>query len=127
MLPTSMAAPKKILILEDDSESRSLYEEILNGQNFTTVGAQDGRAALECLEQEKDLPDIIVMDLTFPLMTAEEFVSSLKSNQRYKNIPLLVISGHVDTEERALALKANGFLKKPFDIDELIASINKAL
>lgn len=127
MLTTSMAAAKKILILEDDSESRLLYEEILNGENFTTIGAQDGRAALECLEREKELPDIIVMDLTFPLMSAEEFVSSLKSHQRYKNIPLLVISGHVDTEERALALKANGFLRKPFDIDQLLDSIKKAL
>jgi CheY-like chemotaxis protein len=127
MLSTSMAVAKKILILEDDSESRLLYEEILNGENFTTVGAQDGRAALECLDSEKDLPDIILMDLTFPLMTAEEFVNSVRSNQRYKDIPLLVISGHVDTEERALALKANCFLKKPFDIDQLIDSINKAL
>jgi CheY-like chemotaxis protein len=127
MLSTPMAVAKKILILEDDSESRLLYEEILNGENFTTVGAQDGRAALESLDSEKELPDIILMDLTFPLMTAEEFVSAVRSNQRYKDIPLLVISGHVDTEERALALKANGFLKKPFDIDQLIDSINKAL
>lgn len=127
MLCTPMSALKKILILEDDEESRSLYEEILHDENFTTIGVQDGKAALDYLDREDVLPDIIVMDLTFPKMSAEEFVNSLKSNKRYKHIPLLVISGHVDTREQATALQANGYLRKPFDIDQLISSINKAL
>jgi len=126
----SLMAPsnsKKILILEDDDESRFLYEEILNGEGFTTLGARDGKDAFECLERAIDLPDIIVMDLTFPVMSAEEFVLLLKSNIRFKSIPFLVISGHVDTEERAQELKAHGYLRKPFDIDQLISSIKKVL
>lgn len=123
MLITPMASTKKIYILEDDDESRLLYEEILSSEGYTILSASDGQEAINFLEKTQDLPDGIIMDLSFPMMSAEQFVSKLNSNTRLNKIPFLVISGHVDTEERAEKLRAKGFLKKPFDIEQLLAAV----
>lgn len=122
-----MNSTKTILIIEDNCEALQLYGEILRSENFQVIEAAHGKAALECLSEQELLPDLIIMDLTFPYMTAEEFVASLRSDESWQSIPLLVISGHVDTEERSIALKASGFLKKPFDLENLFSAINRII
>jgi CheY-like chemotaxis protein len=122
-----MNSIKTILIIEDNCESLLLYGEILRSEDFTVIETEDGQAAIDFLEGANVLPDLIIMDLTFPKMTAEEFVSCVKTQPRLVNIPILVISGHVDTEERAVALKANGFIKKPFDLDLFVSTIQKII
>lgn len=118
-----MNSIKTILIIEDNVDSILLYGEILRGENFHVVETADGKQATEFLENNHIIPDLIIMDLSFPHMTAEEFVANLRSRASWANIPLLVISGHVETQERARGLNANGFLKKPFDLEEFISAV----
>jgi CheY-like chemotaxis protein len=122
-----MKSIKTILIIEDNFESLLLYGEILRDEDFTVIETQDGKEAIDFLEQNNVLPDLIIMDLTFPRMTAEEFVAVVKAQSHLANIPILVISGHVDTEERAAALKANGHIKKPFDLEFFVSKVNNII
>ena len=122
-----MNSIKTILIIEDNCESLLLYGEILRAEAFTVFETQDGKEAIDFLDENTVLPDLIIMDLTFPRMTSEEFVAGVKSRPHLAHIPILVISGHVDTEERAIALKANGHIKKPFDLELFISTINKII
>ncbi len=122
-----MNAIKTILIIEDNEESLFLYGEILRAENLNIVDVLDATSALTFLNEKHIVPDLIIMDLSFPHMSAEEFVQTLRNGKSdWLEIPILVISGHLDTQERARALNANGFLRKPFDLDQFLNTI-KAL
>lgn len=121
-----MSSPKLILIIEDNLDSRQIYGEILRDEAFNVIETEHGLEALEYLaEPSNQLPNLIIMDLTFPHMTAQEFVNRLNAKAEWRAIPLIVISGQVDTSEQAHALNAKGFMKKPFDMDPFIELIKK--
>lgn len=119
-----MTTQTTILVIEDHDESRFLYGEILRGENFNVVETIHGQEALDYLSKNPS-PQLIVMDLTFPTMTASEFVSSLRANNNTKDTPILIISGQWDTAEQSKALKAQGYIKKPFDMDDFIQTVTK--
>jgi response regulator RpfG family c-di-GMP phosphodiesterase len=118
-----MNTTKTILIIEDNIDSLHLYGEILQSEGFNVIEAAHGKEALKVLEDTKVIPDLVIMDLTFPFMTAEEFVSSFRSIKGCQKIPILVISGQMNTPERSIALKANGFILKPFDLDLFLSKV----
>ena len=119
-----MNTTKTILIIEDNPESLNLYGEILRSEGFSVIETPHGKAALKSLEERQVIPDLILMDLTFPFMTAEEFVSGLRSIQSCKKIPIIVISGQMDIQKRTTALKANDFIQKPFDLDLFLTKVS---
>jgi len=114
---------KTVLIIEDNLDSLNLYGEILQAENLKVVETNNGREALIKMEQTDLKPDLIIMDLSFPYMTAEEFVENLRARDCWQSIPILVISGHVDTEERSFALRAKKFIKKPFDLEQFVSVV----
>lgn len=118
-----MSLTKSILIVEDNVDSRELFGEILRDENYEVIETEDGQDALNYLKSHENPPDLILMDLTFPHMSASEFVERLLAETKWQDIPLVVISGQVDTQEQALKLNAKGFLKKPFDINQFVQTI----
>lgn len=108
-----------ILIIEDDEASRMMYSEILSMENYKVVEAEDGHIALDYLKNNPK-PNLILMDLTFPNMTPEQFVNDLKQNPQTADIPYIFISGQGSIEDQAEEMKALTFLKKPFDLDDFI-------
>jgi response regulator RpfG family c-di-GMP phosphodiesterase len=118
-----MNTTKTILIIEDNPDSLNLYGEILRSEGFNVIETAHGKAALKCLEETQVVPDLILMDLTFPFMTAEEFVSGLRSIQSCEKIPIIVISGEIDVQNRTTALKANDFIQKPFDLEVFLSKV----
>lgn len=121
-----MSSSKSILIIEDNRDSLELFSEILRDENYQIIETEDGQEALNYLKSSDEVPDLILMDLTFPHMTADEFVDQLHTQSKWQDIPLVVVSGQVDTQEHASRLNAKGFLKKPFDIDRLLNTIKEA-
>jgi CheY-like chemotaxis protein len=119
-----MSSHKTILVLEDHEESRSLYGEILRSEDYHVIEAEHGREALEYLKSNA-APQLIVMDLTFPYMTSQEFVSELRRDPKLAQVPVLIISGQWDINEQSKALKASGFIRKPFDMDPFLETIKK--
>lgn len=108
-----------ILIIEDDEASRMMYREILEMEGFSIAEAEDGKEALEYLEKNSN-PKLILMDLTFPHMTPEQFVNQLKGNPKTAEVPFIFISGQSSIEDQASSMKALSFLKKPFDLDDFV-------
>lgn len=123
MIRNSINSAKTILIIEDNLDSRELYAEILRDEKFEVIETEHGTEALNYLKVHPEIPDLIIMDLTFPHMTALEFITGLKSQPQWENIPVLVVSGQIDTKEQSLRLKAKGYLHKPFDIDPFIKKV----
>ena len=111
----------KILIVEDDISIHNIIEELLKSKNYSTSNAYSGTEALLLLEKEKY--DLILLDLMIPGISGEEIISKVK------NIPIIVISAKVSSEDKVNCLLsgANDYITKPFDNKELLARIEVQL
>ncbi len=111
-----------ILIVDDSLSMRAVIRKIIGLSGIGTdkcYEAQNGREALEVLAG--NWVDIILSDINMPEMNGIEFLKALRSDQLFKEIPVILISTEANTEriKEAALLGARGFLKKPFVPEEL--------
>ncbi len=117
---------KKVLIVEDVDLNRDLVVQLLEDQ-YQVIEAINGQEGLEVAERER--PDLILMDLSLPVMDGWEATRRLKANDDLRSIPVIALTAHamVGDKEKALAAGCNDYLVKPLDEDELMAKIEKYL
>ena len=105
-----------ILLVEDQPELRKLYAEHLVQSGFDVIEAGDGAAAL--LRTAEDAPDVVLMDLSIPIIDGWEATRRLKQDDRTASIPLCAISARVLAHDQREAVQAAGFecyLLKPIE------------
>lgn len=117
---------KKILLLEDDFDTQILFSECLKVLNYEVLSAYNGQEGLDIIAKN-GMPDLIIMDLTLPNMTPEKFLTEMRKNQKGPHVPVLIISGKEDLEEKCRELKAQAFLKKPIDLDPFMQTIESLI
>ena len=125
---TDLMRRQKILIADDDSCNLMLYTEMLKSPNYDIVTAYDGVDALEKTFAEN--PDIIILDWNMPRMDGLEALKKIKSESLYKETPVIIITGIMNSSENlkvALDAGAIDFLRKPFNKVELHARVDSAL
>ncbi len=112
----------KILVIEDDLETLSLFQEILARQ-FEVLGAPDGGNGMARAITER--PDVILLDLFLPGLSGIEVCKELRSNENTRMIPIIVVTGAASDEarEHARLAGADDFMLKPFHAEHLIARI----
>jgi CheY-like chemotaxis protein len=117
---------KKILVVEDVDFNRDLLVQLLE-DDYEVIEAVNGQEGVELAERER--PDLILMDLSLPVMDGWEATRQLKANDNLRSIPVIALTAHAmkGDEERALAAGCDDYLVKPLDEDELIAKIQKYL
>jgi len=114
---------KRILIVEDDRDLRFVIRMILERAGYEVAEARNGMAALESIGAEP--PDLIIADLTMPVMTGVELVDQLRANPATVSIPVVLLSGgQVDA---ATSQRVEAVVTKPFEPDHLVACIESAL
>jgi putative two-component system response regulator len=111
----------KILVVDDVEMNLEMLECMLMFQG-TILKAFNGRQALEILEQNPDT-DIILLDLEMPVMDGFETLLALKQDDRFMDIPVIVITASRSEVHRTLASGANDFLAKPYDTEELLLRV----
>lgn len=111
----------RILIVEDEPSIRDLLDDFFNGEGFDTLLATDGREGLEMATAEH--PDVILLDVMLPVMDGVEAARHLKEDKRTHDIPIVVMSANLTLLRRPELLAADTFIRKPFDLDELLALI----
>ena len=116
----------KILIVEDNEMNRDMLSRRLARQGFEIVLAVDGKQGVEAAG--KEMPDLILMDMSLPVMNGWEATEKVKSNPATKNIPVIALTAHAMSEDRekCIAAGCNDFDTKPVDLPRLIEKI-KAL
>lgn len=118
----------KFLIIEDDESSRLLVKAILK-KNFacTILEAENGEAALNLLKSE--IPSIILLDISMPVMDGKEFLGILRTNPLYRNIPVIVITALSDKNTAGLLMEKGicDYLLKPICSAETVKRINKVI
>src|SRR5258705_1257120 len=114
----------RVLIVDDDRGQRSLLDSLLKGQGFETVVAPSGERALEALRSE----DIAMMisDVRMPGISGLETLR--RARKQHASLPILLVTAFADIREAVGAMRdgALNYLSKPIDLDELLASVNKA-
>ena len=113
-----------ILVIEDDLTINALLCDILDKSGYKTENATDGITGLQMAMN--GIYDLILMDLMLPMKSGEEILRNLRS---VKNTPVIILSAKSDVHNRIelLRLGADDFICKPFDIDEVILSIEAVL
>ena len=111
-----------ILVVEDTEETYELLSELLAKACFDVVGAENGIDAVDTAV--KLLPDVILMDLSLPLMGGCEATRLLKSDERTRDIPIIVLTGHHNYGEMAKQAGCDAFLTKPCPPERLLQEIN---
>jgi CheY-like chemotaxis protein/CBS domain-containing protein len=114
---------RKVLVVEDDATICESLVEILEEEGYAGLKALNGRQALDALEHLPTRPGLILLDLMMPEMNGWEFRRAQLANQRWKDIPVVVLSAHTHgNADRELNHPA-AFLRKPVAIDALKATV----
>ncbi|HET6891410.1 MAG TPA: response regulator [Pyrinomonadaceae bacterium] len=106
----------KVLIVEDVDDSRYFMRLELEQLGYLVIEAEDGEKAVELALQER--PDIILMDLTLPVMDGLAAAATIRSYEEMRDVPIIAVTAHQETDFRTGA-KASGFdayVTKPIDI-----------
>ena len=121
------AAPKKILVVDDEAINLDFFDVMLSKLGFIVEKAADGKEGLE--KVKKINPDLILMDNIMPRMTGWELTKILKSDPRYKNIPIIMISALDDVKDKVegFELGVEDYITKPFNFTEVFARIRAIL
>ncbi|MEW6674414.1 MAG: response regulator [Nitrospirota bacterium] len=111
--------PKKILIVDDNRDSRELIVKILKGRGYQIIEAIDGEEALEKAVTER--PALILMDISIPKIDGYEVTRRLKSKEEFKDILVVALTAHAMRGDREKALEAGceGYISKPINVREL--------
>jgi len=123
-----MPANPHILVVEDDLAIRETITEVLLGEGFRVTGAANGAEALLRLDEASvhgDAPGLILLDLMMPVMDGWEFRLAQRRDPRLSAIPVIVLSAGAGMEARLGILAPSAFLPKPFELDLLLATVDR--
>jgi CheY-like chemotaxis protein len=117
----------KILYVEDNEDNIYMLSRRLKRKNFDLVIARDGQAGVEAAQKEN--PDLILMDLSLPVLDGWGATRKLKSDASTKDIPIIALSAHAMEEHKSSAIEAgcNDYDTKPVDFARLMLKIEEQL
>jgi two-component system, OmpR family, alkaline phosphatase synthesis response regulator PhoP len=109
--------PATILICEDDDDILEVAKTVLEEKQYTVITCAHSEKVLEVLHAQK--VDLVLVDLWMPKVGGAEITRSMKEDPQLKDIPVIILSANKDTALVAEEVGAQGFLAKPFDIEDL--------
>lgn len=116
-----------LLIVDDEVFLASALLKIFIKKGHTARAVPSGQAALDAIQD--DLPDLIIADVRMPEMAGLQLREGVRANPEWEGIPFLFISASVlpETEGQIAALDNASYLRKPFDVEELLETVNECL
>lgn len=115
-----------ILVVDDDEAIREFVSLALSDEGYTIQTAEDGASALALADQAQ--PSLILLDMRMPVMDGWAFVSSYRTGTPANatsngSAPIVIMSAATDASVYAKQVKADAYLAKPFDIDQLLKTV----
>ncbi len=117
---------KKVLVVEDTEFNRELMVQLLE-DDYEVFTANDGAAGIAAAEELR--PDVILMDLSLPVIDGWEATRRIKANDELKTIPVIAVTAHAmqGDAEKARAAGCDDYLTKPIDEDVVLAKLRDVL
>jgi CheY-like chemotaxis protein len=118
--------PATILIADDHDDNRELLQLLLAGAGYEVREARDGS---ECVALARDeLPDLIVIDLSMPVLDGWGVFAKLKADQSTRTIPCMAVTAHADlTRNQAIETGFSAYVSKPFSVEVLLKTVADVL
>jgi CheY-like chemotaxis protein len=117
----------KVLLVEDNEMNRDMLSRRLTRRGFDVVFAVDGEQGVVLARSEK--PDIILMDMSLPVMDGWEATRQVKSNEATRGVPVIGLTAHAMSGDREKAIEAgcDDYDTKPVELDRLVGKIERLL
>ena len=112
----------RLLLVEDDVEIAEAFIEILTGEGYQVDHAANGAEGLNCL-RTRSTPRLILLDWTMPVLNGPEMVRCMQREASWSRIPIVLLTAADEAKDKAIALRASGYLKKPVDRDDLVRMV----
>jgi two-component system chemotaxis sensor kinase CheA len=119
---------KKVLLVDDDIRNIFALSSVLESYNMKIVFAENGRQALQIVEEQTDF-DLILMDLMMPEMDGYETIKLLREQSQYAEIPIIALTANAMNMEREKSIEvgASGYIAKPIHIEQLLILMSEKL
>lgn len=119
---------KKILLVDDDADFVEATKLILESKSYDVVVSYDGKEGLKKVQTEE--PNLIILDVMMPEMDGYEVCAKLKSDPRFKHIPVLLLTAVGEaisttkyTKEMGMKIEADDYIPKPVELNELVERV----
>lgn len=116
------SAQKMIMIVDDEPDIVLAIATILEDAGYSVASATRRESLMQRLRQDS-LPDLILLDMLLSGQRGTEITEELKQGHATRHIPILMLSAHPDAEQEARTAGADGFIAKPFDLEDLLATV----
>jgi DNA-binding response OmpR family regulator len=118
---------KKILIVDDEQDIVESLKFVLEGNDYTCYCAYNGEDGLKLAKEL--MPDLIILDVMMPRINGYKISRLLKFDSKYKDIPILMVTARSQEEDKLIGEEtgADEYITKPFDLDEVLQTVNKYL
>jgi chemosensory pili system protein ChpA (sensor histidine kinase/response regulator) len=115
------------MVVDDSITVRRVTERFLQRNGMRVVTAKDGLDAISVLQDNK--PDVILLDIEMPRMDGYEFASHVRNDERFMDVPIIMITSRVGDKHRARAIEigVNDYLGKPYQDSQLFEAIKRVL
>ena len=125
-----MSDKRKIIVIDDDPDIVTFLTTLLEDHGYDYVTATNGQEGLERARAEK--PDLILLDITMPEKSGVRFYREVRDDPELKNTPVVMVTGVMEEFKKFISTRRqvpppDGYITKPIDKDELLATIAKLL
>jgi two-component system, cell cycle response regulator DivK len=119
-----MTGPQ-VLVVEDNELNMKLFREVLHASGYRTLEAATGERAVELVFEHR--PDLVLMDIQLPDVDGVEALDRLRADERFSSVPVLALTAQAmeGDRERFLAAGFDGYLSKPVNIAEFVATVRR--
>ena len=119
-----MTGPQ-VLVVEDNERNMKLFRDVLHASGYRTLEASTGERAVELVFEHR--PDLVLMDIQLPGIDGVEALDRLRADERSSSVPVLALTAQAmeGDRERFLAAGFDGYLSKPVNIAELVATVKR--
>jgi DNA-binding response OmpR family regulator len=124
-----MSTMKKVLIVEDSPTVRYEIRLLLQKHGIVLLEAGNEQGMYINIEEYGICVDLVIMDLTLKYENGFDLIRKMKNNDKYKNIPILILTEHADVNNviKARQLGVDGYVRKPIQKDEFLSRVNGIL
>ena len=117
---------KTVLVVDDDPDAREFLTTVLDDNGFAFTTANDGSEAIAALE--KSLPDLVALDITMPGKSGVAVYRTLKEDDRFKSVPVIIITGISDDFKTFISSRRQvpppeGYISKPVEVDQFLKMV----
>ena len=123
----STAVKHRVLVVDDDESVREVFALLLRKEGYEVTAAENGFDGLLKLKQL--VPDVIISDLNMPKLDGLGLLRALRTKPGFENIPFILLTSRAETDtvKKAVELKVNNYLVKPFAVDALKRKIEAVI